>query len=178
MAKLEILTYGHPVLRKKAEEVKEVDKDIMRIVHDMMDTLEESGIGLAATQVGITKKILVIDLTKSKEEKERRIALINPKIIYRSFDEEENEEGCLSIPDVWGTVSRPKTIKLKGTLPGGKTILLDADDVFARVLQHEMDHLNGKLFIDYLSFEERVKNKDKIEDILEKNRKKFGNVCL
>lgn len=176
MAKMEIITYGNPVLRRRAEEIKTVDKDIIRIVHDMFDTLDEGGVGLAATQVGIPKKIMVIDLSKTSDEK--KITLLNPSIIYRSFEEVEFEEGCLSVPDVWGMVSRPKTIKLKGTLPGGKSILIEAEDYFARVLQHEMDHLEGRLFIDYLSHEDRDKNKDKIEDILEKNRKKLGNVCL
>lgn len=176
MAKMEIVTYGNPVLRHRAEEIKSVDKDIIRIVHDIIDTLDEGGVGLAATQIGVPKKIMLIDLSKTSEEK--KITLINPAIIYRSFEEVEYEEGCLSVPDVWGVVSRPKSIKLKGTLPGGKTILIDADEYFARVLQHEMDHLEGRLFIDYLSFSDREKNKEKIEDILDKNRKKFGKICL
>jgi peptide deformylase len=75
-------------------------------------------------------------------------------------------------------VSRPKSIKLRGTLPGGKSILIDAENYFARVLQHEMDHLDGKLFIDYLEHKDRNKNKERIEEILDKNRKKFGDICL
>ncbi len=178
MTKNEILTYGNPVLRNKAEVINSVDRDIMRIVHDMMDTLEEDekGVGLAAPQIGISKRIMVINLTKYEEGK--KFALINPKIIDHSFEEEEYEEGCLSVPDVWGNVSRPKTVRLKGTLPGGRTILIDADNYLARVLQHEMDHLEGRLFIDYLSAEDRLKNKDKIDAILERNRKLFGKVCL
>jgi len=176
MAKMEIVTYGNPVLRQRAEEIKIVDKDIMKIVHDMIDTLDEGGVGLAATQIGIPKKIMLIDLSKTGYEK--KITLLNPSIIYRSFEEVEYEEGCLSVPDVWGMVSRPKSIKLRGTLPGGKSILIDAENYFARVLQHEMDHLDGKLFIDYLEHKDRNKNKERIEEILDKNRKKFGDICL
>ncbi|MGA2140943.1 MAG: peptide deformylase [Brevinematales bacterium] len=176
MAKKEIVTYGNPVLRQRAEEVRAVDKDIMRIVHDMIETLEDGGVGLAATQIGIPKKIMLIDLSKSGEEK--KITLFNPAIVYRSFEETEFEEGCLSVPDVWGIVSRPKSIKLKGTLPGGSTILIDADDYFARVLQHEMDHLDGRLFIDFLDQDDRDKNKERIEEILDANRKKLGKICL
>ena len=142
----------------------------------LIETLEDGGVGLAATQIGIPKKIMLIDLSKSGEEK--RITLLNPSIVYRSFEETEYEEGCLSVPDVWGIVSRPKSIKLKGTLPGGNTILIDADDYFARVLQHEMDHLDGRLFIDYLDQDDREKNKDRIEEILDANRKKLGKICL
>jgi len=177
MAKLEIITYGNPILRHKAEEVKEISKEILKITDGMMETLkEEGGIGLAAVQVGIPKRILVVDLTKSNEDK--KITLLNPRIIYRSIEEEESEEGCLSIPEVWGSVSRPGKVKVKGVLPGGKVILIDADGILARVLQHEIDHLEGRLFIDYFSPEEREKNKEKIEAILELNKRKLGNICL
>jgi peptide deformylase len=177
MAKLEVITYGHPVLRQKAEEVKEITNEIKKIVKDMEETLaEQNGVGLAANQVGIPKKILLVDLTKSNGD--RKIALINPRIISCSEEECDFEEGCLSVPGVWGIVTRPRQIKLKGTLLSGQTFVIDADDHFARVLQHEMDHLNGKLFIDYLLPEDKEKHRDLIDELLERNRKMFGKECL
>lgn len=177
MAVMPIITYGNPLLRQKAEEVQTVDEEIRHLVRSMEETLAgENGIGLAAPQVGISKRILIVDLTKSRGD--RKIALLNPKIVFRSPDYSDYEEGCLSVPGVWGNVSRPRRIKIKGTLLAGQTMILDADELFARVLQHELDHLEGKLFIDYLSPEEREENRDKIEAILETNRKKLGHVAL
>ena len=133
MAKLEIITYGNPVLRKQTAEVTDINDEINSIVKDMEETLSlQNGIGLAASQVGISKKIMVIDLTKSKGDK--KITLLNPVIISKSKEEVEYEEGCLSVPDVWGNVSRAKTIKIKGTLKSGKNLIIEASDIFARVL--------------------------------------------
>jgi|YNPMSStandDraft_2_1061718.scaffolds.fasta_scaffold00019_37 peptide deformylase len=177
MAKLEVITYGNPILRQKAQPVKKIDDRIKTIVNDMMEALaEEEGIGLAAPQVGISKRIVVIDLSKSGQH--TRMALINPEIVFFSSDRVLYQEGCLSIPDVWGDVYRPSMIRVKAKTIMGKSILLEADDILARVLQHEIDHLNGKLFIDYLSAEDREKNAEKIAAILEENRKKLGNVAL
>lgn len=178
MSRKEIITYGNPVLRQKSEEVTEIDENIRKIAKDLEETLssDEKGIGLAAPQLGICKRILAVDLTRSNGE--RKITLINPKIIYRSREEEEYQEGCLSIPEVWGSVTRPKKIKVKGTLVSGKTFVIDADEIFARVLQHEMDHLDGVLFIDYLSPEDKGKNSEIINAILEKNRAKLGKILL
>lgn len=177
MAKREIITYGNPLLRQKSEEIGGITDEIRRIAADLHDTLaDENGIGLAAPQVGICKRILVVDLTKSNGE--RKITLINPKIIHRSGDEEDYQEGCLSFPEVWGSVRRPKSIKLKGTLLSGKTFVIDADELFARVLQHEMDHLDGVLFIDHLSPEDKTANAEILEALLEKNRAKLGKILL
>ncbi len=177
MAVLEVMTYGAPVLRKEAEEVTEVNDEIKLLIKDLEDTLaQQDGIGLAAPQVGVPKKLCFIDLTKAKGE--RKIVLLNPKIIYQSHEETIYEEGCLSVPGVWGNVSRPKTVKVKGILPSGKSLIIEADDMFARVLQHEMDHLEGKLFIDYISKEDRDKNLEKIHAIIEQSRKKLGKVNL
>ncbi len=177
MARLEVIAYGNPVLRQRAAEVKEVNEEIRKIVEDMKDTLaDENGIGLAAPQIGISKRILVIDMSKSKDS--RKITLINPKVIYKSEDFTDQEEGCLSIPDVWGNVSRHRKIKIKGELLNGKTLMIDADDYFARAIQHEIDHLDGKLIIDHFSAEDREKNKDKINAILEATRKKLGQAAL
>ena len=178
MAIMPIITYGNCILRQKAEEVKEITPEIRAIVRNLEDTLGQEdgiGIGLAAPQLGISKRILVIDLKRSKED--RRIALINPKIVYKSDEKSDYEEGCLSVPGVWGNVRRPKKVKVKATLISGKTMIMDADDLFARVLQHEIDHLNGILFIDLLDPEDKDRNRIQINAIAEENRKR-GEICL
>lgn len=175
MAKLEIITYGNPILRKVAERVEKIDDEIKKIIKDLKDTLaEENGIGLAAPQVGISKRILIVDLSKSNEDK--KVALINPKIIYSSKEVGVYNEGCLSIPDVWGDVIRPIEIRVKAQLENGDSIVINADGLFARVLQHELDHLDGKLFIDYLSEEDLEKNREKLENLLKLNKEKLGNI--
>ncbi len=175
MAILEVVTYGNPVLRKKAEEVSKIDKEILSIIEDMKETLlVQKGVGLAAPQVGISKKIFIVDLPQ--ENGSRKIVLLNPKIIFYSKEMAELEEGCLSFPEVWGNVSRPKRIRVKGTLLSGKTTVIEAEDMFARVLQHEIDHLDGKFFIDYFSSADLEKNKEKLELLLNKNKEKLGKI--
>lgn len=176
MAKQEIITYGNPLLRQKSDAVKDIDDEIRKIAKDLEETLtsDDKGVGLAAPQIGICRRILAVDLTRAGGE--RKVTLINPKIIYRSREEEEYQEGCLSIPEVWGSVTRPKKIKIKGTLLSGKTFVIDAEDYFARVLQHELDHLDGVLFIDYLSPEDKGKNGEILNALLEKNRVKLGKI--
>ncbi|MCX7882650.1 MAG: peptide deformylase [Brevinematales bacterium] len=177
MAKLEVITYGHPILREVAKPVGKVDERIHSIIRDMMDALlEEEGIGLAAPQVGISERIVLIDLSKSGQT--TKMALLNPEIIFSSKDMVPYEEGCLSVPDVWGTVYRPSSVRVKAKTLTGKSILIEAEDILARVLQHEIDHLNGKLFIDYLSEEDKTKNAEKITALIEENRKKLGHVAL
>ncbi|MCX7820591.1 MAG: peptide deformylase [Brevinematales bacterium] len=177
MALLEMATYGDPVLRKKAEEVKKIDKEILEIIENMKETLmNQSGVGLAAPQVGISKRIFIVDLPQEKGT--RRLILLNPKIIFYSKDKIVAEEGCLSFPGVWGNVERSNRVRVKGTLLSGKSTVIEGEGMFARVLQHEIDHLDGKLFIDYFSPEDKEKNKEKLEEILNKNREKFGKVEL
>jgi peptide deformylase len=172
-----IITYGNPILRMKAEEVAEVTEEIREIVKEMQEALAaDTGVGLAAPQIGISKRIIIVDLTKAKES--RKITLINPKITFKSVDLEDYEEGCLSVPGVWGNVSRPDKIRVKGKLLNGQTVVINAEGYFARVLQHEMDHLDGKLFIDHLSAADLELNRDKIDAIVEKNRRELGSVTL
>lgn len=176
MGKLDIITYGHPLLRQKAEPVEKIDDEIISVIDGMKKALEtEGGIGLAAPQVGVMKQIFLVDLTKSDQP--HKVALINPKIIFKSLDTVPYEEGCLSIPDVWGDVIRPKKIKIKGQLTNGTSMIIEADGMYARVLQHEYDHLLGKLFIDYLSDVDLTKNRQKIDALLEANRKKLGKIA-
>jgi len=148
MAKLEILHFPDPRLRKKAVGVKNVDKSVQKIVDDMFETMyQEQGIGLAATQVNIHKKIIVIDISEPRNEK---LVLINPEITYKE-GEEEMEEGCLSVPGFSGTIQRAEKITVKALDYNGKEFVLDADGLLSVCIQHEMDHLQGKLFVDYLS---------------------------
>lgn len=177
MAILEIATYGNPVLRKEAEEVKKIDGEILEIIENMKETLmNQNGVGLAAPQVGISKKIFIVELPQEKGT--RRLVFLNPKIVFYSKDKEIAEEGCLSFPGVWGNVERSTKVRVKGTLLSGKPTVIEGEEMFARVLQHEIDHLEGKLFIDYFSPEDKEKNKEKLEEILNKNREKFGKVEL
>lgn len=139
---LNIRKNGDPVLRMKAREVREIDDNIRRLVKDMFDTMyDANGVGLAAPQVGISKRIIVVDTG------DLPIALINPVILER-IGENTSVEGCLSIPGVQGEVTRAERVSVKGTTLDGKEHEFHAEGLFARALQHEIDHLDGILFID------------------------------
>ena len=177
MAILKMATYGNPILRAKAPEVTELTDEILKVIVDLEDTLSrQRGIGLAAPQVGISKRIFVVDLSPSKQD--IKVALINPEIIYRSAEMSENEEGCLSVPEVWGNVLRPDEIKIKGMLPNGRTVTIRAEGIYARALQHEFDHIEGILFIDYFSPGEIEQNREHLDTILDHNRKKLGRILI
>lgn len=154
MAVLEIQTNDAPVLRQKAALIQEIDPDLHPFIEDMFETMYEAeGIGLAAPQVGVSKRIIVIDIEKHHPEYPR-IALINP-VITLTVGEELGEEGCLSLPGVRGIVRRSAIVKVEGLLPNGNKIEFDASHLMARVLQHEIDHLNGILFTDLLRPEDQ-----------------------
>ncbi len=154
MAVLEIQTNDAPVLRQKAAPIREIDADVHPFIEDMFETMYEAeGIGLAAPQVGVSKRIIVIDIEKHHPEYPR-IALINP-VITLTVGEELGEEGCLSLPGVRGMVRRSAIVKVEGLLPNGNKIEFDASHLMARVLQHEIDHLNGILFTDLLRPEDQ-----------------------
>ena len=154
MAVLEIQTHDAPVLRQKAALIQEIDADLHPFIEDMFETMYEAqGIGLAAPQVGVSKRIIVIDIEKHHPEYPR-IALINP-VLTLTVGEELGEEGCLSLPGVRGMVRRSAMVKVEGLLPNGNRIEFDAAHLMARVLQHEIDHLNGILFTDLLRPEDQ-----------------------
>jgi len=132
-------------------DVETVDSDIRTLVDDMADSMYAAeGIGLAAIQIGVAKRILVIDLDQ-KEGKKNPIPYINPKITWASDEMAVFEEGCLSVPEIWDDVERPARIRCEYLDRDGKKQTLEADGLLATCLQHEMDHLNGVLFIDHLS---------------------------
>jgi len=143
MAILTIKKYGEPVLREKSLPVKEITREILNLIRDMAETMyTDSGVGLAAPQVGISKRIIIID-----EDKEGLMVLVNPEII-KSEGEVIEEEGCLSFPGIYSDVKRSSKVTVKALNENGDQIEIVKEGLIARVLQHEIDHLNGTLFID------------------------------
>ena len=159
MALLPILRYPDPRLHTRAAPVREVNDEIRQLVADMAETMYEApGIGLAATQVNVHKRVVVID---TSEDKSALLALINPEIIARS-GEQVCEEGCLSVPGIYDKVSRAETVRVRALDQQGKTFELDAEGLLAVCVQHEMDHLLGKVFVEYLSPLKRNRIKTKM----------------
>jgi len=165
---LTILEFPDERLRKKAAEVQVVDGKIKNLVDDMLETMYlAKGIGLAATQVNVHQRIVVIDVS---EEKDNPLCLINPEIIAKD-GVEESEEGCLSVPGFFETVKRAERIRVKALDKEGQPFEFEADDLLAVCVQHELDHLEGKLFVDYISTLKRQRIKKKLEKLhkLEQN---------
>lgn len=161
MALLRILEYPDPRLRTQAKDVEVVDDKIRKLVDDMLETMYEApGIGLAATQVNVHKRVVVIDLS---EEKDQPLVLINPEYEILTDEHRKNEEGCLSVPGYYDAVDRATIIRLKALDRDGNPYELVAEDLLAVCIQHELDHLNGKLFVDYLSNLKRNRIKSKLE---------------
>jgi peptide deformylase len=159
---LTILEFPDKRLRSVAQEVAQVDEQIKTLVDDMLETMYAAkGVGLAATQVNVQKRVIVMDISEDKNEP---ICLINPEII-ETVGTEESEEGCLSVPGFFEKVSRAESIKVKALNRDGETFELEARDLLAVCIQHEMDHLQGKLFVDYLSAFKRNRIKAKLEKI-------------
>ena len=160
MSLLEIIHFPDPRLRQKAAPVAAVDDEIRTIVDNMFETMYAApGIGLASVQVNILKQIIVIDIS---EDKKQPICLINPEII-ESHGAEKMEEGCLSVPGIYENVKRAETIKVRFLDREGKTIEREISGLLAVCIQHEMDHLVGKLFVDYLSEMKRSRIRKKLE---------------
>ena len=151
-APLQLCYYGDPVLRKRAKPVAEITEAELQLAEQMLMTLEATGngIGLAATQVGVLKRLIVVDIGEVDDEVYEPLVLFNPEILS-SEGEIVAEEGCLSIPDVTADVKRPERIVVEGIDVERESIRIEADGLFARVLLHEIDHLNGVLFIDRIS---------------------------
>ncbi len=149
MPVLEILHYPDPRLHKIAKPVAVVDDRIKKIVNDMAQTMYEApGIGLAATQVDIHERIIVID---TSEERNQLLVFINPELIWASPEKKSWREGCLSVPEFFDEVERPDKIRIKALDQDGRAFEMEADGLLAVCLQHEMDHLQGKVFVEYLS---------------------------
>ena len=161
MAVLDVLTFPDERLRTKAEPVADVNDEIRTIVDNMFETMyAENGVGLAATQVNIHKRIVVIDVSENREQS---YVLINPEIIKKSDDTMINEEGCLSVPTCYAKVDRHTKVTVKALDRDGKPFELDGDELLSICIQHELDHLNGILFVDYLSPLKRKRIQAKLE---------------
>jgi peptide deformylase len=140
-----------PQLRRVSEPVEKIDADIKRLIADMFATMYDApGIGLAAIQVGVPKRVVTMDLSRKEDEREPRV-FINPEIIESSDEMNVYEEGCLSIPEIHEDVERPARVRARYLDENGKPHEIDADGLLATCLQHEIDHLNGALFIDHIS---------------------------
>ena len=151
MAIREIIKIPDPILKTVSKPVTQVGEDVCALLDDMLETMYQApGIGLAAVQIGIAKRLVVIDLAKD-EEPHDPVFFINPEIVWSGDEEVEYEEGCLSIPDVYDKVIRPAEVKVRYIDREGCEVERHFDGLFATCIQHEIDHLNGILFIDYLS---------------------------
>ncbi len=160
MAKLEILHFPDPRLRTKAQPVEVVDSEIGQLVDDMFETMYAApGIGLAATQVNVHRRVLVVDIS---EEKDQPLVFINPEILDRQGTE-EMEEGCLSVPGFYEKVTRAEQVKVRALDRQGNSFEIEADGLLAVCVQHEIDHLDGKLFVDYVSNLKRQRIRKKLE---------------
>ncbi len=160
MSILDILHYPDPRLRNCAKPVEQFDDQLRELADNMLETMyHSSGIGLAATQVGEAKRVVVIDVS---EERDQPQFLINPEILSRE-GEEVSEEGCLSVPSIYEKVSRAERIRFRAQDRNGDPVEMDAEGLLAVCIQHEIDHLNGKLFIDHLSGLKRQRIRKKLE---------------
>ncbi len=174
MSQRKIVIEPDPILREKSETLEKVDDELRALLDDMLETMYAApGIGLAAVQIGVLKRLIVIDISKDKEKKSP-LFLINPKIISRSKKTSIHEEGCLSLPGHFAEIERPEECEIKFIDYHGKEKELRANGLLSTCIQHEVDHLNGILFIDYLS---KLK-KDMIVKKLIKHKKELNKVVL
>lgn len=174
MPKKKIVIEPDPILRKKSETLEKVDDELRTLLDDMLETMYTApGIGLAAVQVGVLKRLIVIDVSKDKDKK-NPLFLINPEIISKSKKTSIYEEGCLSLPGHFAEIERPAECQIKFIDYDGKEKELKANGILATCIQHEIDHLDGILFIDYLS---KLK-KDMIVKKLVKHKKELSKIVL
>lgn len=169
MSILTVLEFPDKRLRTKAKEVTVFDDKLTTLVDDMFETMYDfKGVGLAATQIDVHQRLIVIDVS---EEKDAPLCLINPEIVDKQGTE-ESEEGCLSVPGFFERVTRAEKIKVKALDKHGKPFELDADELLSVCIQHEIDHLDGKLFVDYISPFKRNRIKAKLDKIHKQQAKK------
>lgn len=160
MALLPILSFPDPRLRTKAKPVEKITDEIRTLASNMLETMYAApGVGLAASQVDRHIELIVMDIS---EDKSQPLVFINPKVAPLSAETAPYEEGCLSVPEVYDKVERPARVRIEALNLEGQTFTMDADGLLAVCIQHEMDHLNGKLFVDYLSPLKRQRIKDKL----------------
>jgi peptide deformylase len=162
MALRDILIVPDPVLKQVSKAVEVVDDDLRALMDDMLETMYAApGIGLAAIQIGVARRVIVMDLARTEEEPQPRY-FVNPEILWASEETQPYEEGCLSVPEIYDEVERPAHVKLRYLDYNGKTVEEDAEGMYAVCIQHEMDHLDGVLFIDHLS---RLKREQAVKKV-------------
>ena len=175
MYKRKIVIEPDPILRQKSENLEKVDDDLRRLLDDMLETMYSApGIGLAAVQIGILKRLIVIDISKEKEKK-NPLFLINPEIISKSKNTSIYEEGCLSLPGHFAEIERPAECQVKYIDYDGKKKEIKAKGLLSTCIQHEIDHLDGKLFIDYLS---KLKKDMIIKKLIKQKKKESDRVVI
>ncbi len=161
MALLPILRYPDPRLHKIAKPVTSFDERLKKLVADMAETMYEApGVGLAATQVDVHERVIVIDVSETRDELR---VLINPEIVWASEEQQVYDEGCLSVPGIYDDVERPARVRVKAVDAEGKALEFEADGLLAVCVQHEMDHLMGKVFVEYLSPLKRNRIKTRLQ---------------
>ena len=167
MAVREILFLGDPVLRQPAAEVVAFDDGLRALLRDMFETMYHAeGIGLAAPQIGVSRRVIVVDLRR-EDENDEPMALVNPRLVWASPEKAKQPEGCLSIPTLEEVVERPAAVRVEAHDGEGEPVAIEADELLARALQHEIDHLDGILFLDRVSALKRrmlLKKWKKIEE--------------
>jgi peptide deformylase len=162
MAIRDILVVPHPMLKQVSEPVAVVDDELRALMDDMLETMYAApGIGLAAVQVGVPKRVIVMDLARPEEDRQPR-HFVNPEILWASEETQPYEEGCLSVPEYYDEVERPARVKLRYLNYQGEVVEEDAEGMYAVCIQHEMDHLDGVLFIDHLS---RLKREQAVKKV-------------
>lgn len=168
MALLPILTYPDPRLRTIAKPVTDIDDTIKTLIADMFETMYEArGIGLAATQVDRHVQVVVMDLAKEDEEKQPQV-FINPQVTPLTDELVPYQEGCLSIPEVYDEIKRPAKVRIEAQDADGQSFTIEADGLLAVCIQHELDHLNGVMFVDYLSRLKQDRAREKVKKVVAK----------
>ena len=163
MSRLEILHFPDPRLRRRAEPVSDVDDEVRRLIDDMLETMYEApGIGLSAPQVNVSKRVVTIDVS---QDRNTPVCLVNPEI-RATGGETETEEGCLSVPGIYEIVKRPEWVRVSALDRNGNSREMEAEGLLAVCIQHEIDHLDGRLFVDYLSRLKRQRIRKKAEKAL------------
>jgi len=182
---MKIRIYGDEILKQKSSSFDKIDSEVLELAQGMLETMRKSeGVGLAAPQVGVSKKIILLDVPMPSPDNpvpmspgehfllsKMPLALVNPELTFLSDETAMGEEGCLSIPKIYAKVKRHSTVTLKAQMISGEHITLECSGFLARVLQHEIDHLNGILFVDRLEKNEFLNIKTDLKKILKKNRK-------
>ncbi|MBW1714582.1 MAG: peptide deformylase [Deltaproteobacteria bacterium] len=172
---MNIYTYPDPILRKQSEPVVNIDDEILNLIDNMGKVMYgASGIGLAANQVGASKRVIIFDINYREKGRDLNV-LINPTIILAE-DKIEFEEGCLSVPGFQDKITRKKYVKVKGVDRHGKPIDIEAEDLVAVCIQHEIDHLNGKLILDHVSHLKRNLYRKKIDKLMKKGDNGYGSL--